>query len=153
MVSDDEIRDSIKHANLIGAGGAGRVYAVNWDISVKLFYQSRTRTIEEDARHELRMGTELWANGVQVPKYHRIIPPNRGLPYWGLVMERIRGEEPLYTIGESRRKAEQQHREQIDLLERLGYFSFDHLPFGNNSLFNLRKAKLFLIDLTHVEKY
>lgn len=101
----------------------------------------------------MEIGKELWAKGVQVPEYYGVIEPSKEYPHWGLVMERIRGEEPLHTIGESRRKAEFQHQEQIEFLERLGYFSFDHLNFGNNSLFNPRLAKLFLFDLTNVYKY
>ena len=68
-------------------------------------------------------------------------------------MDRIYGAEPLSTIRESRRKAERQHEEQMGLFERHGYFSFDHLQFGNNSLFNLGLRKLFLFDLTLVERY
>lgn len=56
MATDEEIRNSIRRRNLIGNGGAGRVYAVDDSLVVKIFYLSRNRTLEKDAKYELRIG-------------------------------------------------------------------------------------------------
>jgi len=146
----------------IGGGCDGKVYAVDDRIVLKLYnkmhsYRNRNK---DNALHDFEIGRDLHLRSdlrlqdLQIPYYYGIFPPQEEIPklnYWGVFMERIHGVE-YYTLPKLLKlKARWQYRKQKNQVESLGYTLSDS-EVDHNTLFDLEKEKLFLIDLTRWQK-
>ncbi|GEM_PF-2793546 len=156
-----ESRQSIQQGKFIGRGSDGEVYPVDDKTVLKLYnrwhpYRSNRDDVlyDFDIGRDLHLRSDLRLQDLQVPYYYGIFPPQEEIPelnHWGVFMERIHGVKYDALPALLKLKAHWQYRKQKKLVESIGYILIDS-GVHYNTLFDLEKEKLFLIDLTRWQK-
>src|SRR3989344_1727799 len=142
-----QIQKAIKDNNKIGFGRG--VYELSDQIVAKPF-SSKWRAL-----HEYEIGMFAYNNGIQVPRMHQLIRPDRWLKRlnsdyhlkeWYVVMQKIEGATIRELTNEfEAQEARRQLNQEIDRLLDLRIYPYDSL-FSNNSLFNRKENRLYLLD-------
>ena len=159
----------------LGRGADGLVYAIDENAVLKLhlgwledgvrqYYRGSSR---ESADYEFKIGSDLHRQGVQVPQYFGLFEPIKlsfwgaftkkicGAPpplkCWGVFMERIHGVRLGALSNLPSIEAAHQYHKQKKLISKLGYAPYDNY-IHKNTLFDVKKNRLFLYDLVRWEK-
>ena len=144
-----------KTKNFLGDGADGVVYSIDNEVVLKLYckYLGYRGPGQKCAEYEFELGQELHQQKVQVPEYFGLFLPVDlpQLNYWGVFMERIHGVEVQYSDYSLKRKAKRQHDKQIKLINKFGYLIQDSY-YNHNTIFDVNRNKLFLIDLLRWER-
>ena len=116
---------------------------------------------EELARHEYEMGIYLFDQGIRVPRFEQLIPPDRRhglfswrprrIKEWYILMERIKGVEIRETGGEILEKALEQYYEEMEKILELGIVPNDAGHGGN--VMCEESGRLCLLDFTSWYKF
>jgi hypothetical protein len=134
--------------NKIGQGADGIVYSLEGDKAVKFFRQSRK------LRKEIRINQHLAENQIHVPDIYDSIElsfpkdhilHNHGRRQFGLVMEKLDGQNPTYLPSELKLKAKEKFTEYLDQIMTLGYLPVD-TGMCNNTFYVPKTEDLAFFD-------
>jgi hypothetical protein len=110
------------------------------------------------AQSEYNIAKFLFGNGVQVPKMYKIITPdslhqfdNNSPREWYILMQRIKGETIDDLSGIDKKEAIHQRKLELEKVSALNVHHPDS-AHDTNSIFDIRRRKLYLIDFEHWRK-
>ena len=109
------------------------------------------------AYNEYEIGKFLFENGVQVPKMFNLITPgtfiirksSKNSPKdWFILMERIKGKTIKELTGIEKREAIEQRKSELEKVLALNVHHPDS-AYDDNSIYDAKQKKLYLIDFEH----
>ena len=115
---------------------------------------------KERAYNEYHIGRFLFENGVQVPKMYKLITQdpivvhpssNKSPKDWFILMQRIKGKTIKDLTGTEKKEAIKQRKEELEKVLALNVHHPDS-AYDDNSIFDVKQKKLFLIDFEHWRK-
>ena len=142
----------------LGKGGQSVVYPVNDSVVVKVYHHT-DKSAKKIAINEYKVGTELFRNGISVPKMLGLIFPDFCLfrPFLqypntriAIFMQRINGRRLHELEDDQQAEARRQYLQELKRVVDLGYYPYDVKI--ENALFDVGRWKIFLIDFSGWEK-
>ncbi|MCH7646084.1 MAG: hypothetical protein IH788_02660 [Nitrospinae bacterium] len=115
---------------------------------------------KERAYNEYEIGKFLFENGVQVPKMFNLITPgsfmirksSKNSPKdWFILMERIKGKTIKELAGIEKKEAIEQRKSELEKVLALNVHHPDS-AYDDNSIYDAKQKKLYLIDFEHWRK-
>ena len=112
------------------------------------------------ANNEYEIGKFLFENGVQVPNMFNLITPgslmirksSKNSPKdWFILMERIKGKTIKELAGIEKKEAIEQRKYELEKVLALNVHHPDS-AYDDNSIYDAKQKKLYLIDFEHWRK-
>lgn len=115
------------------------------DVSPELVAKKHKNNLR--AAKEFNLGVELYQNGISVPEMYGILTLDDycSVACSYILMQKISGTEICFLIGEERKKAVRQFKDEIKKVLELGIVPKD-ADWYANSIFNSEADKVYLID-------
>lgn len=107
------------------------------------------------AYNEYNIGEFLFKNGIQVPKMYKLVTPDSFHQFddnapndWFILMQRIKGETINGLAGIEKKEAIHQRNLELKKVSALNIHHPDS-AHDDNSIFDMKRRKLYLIDFEH----